>query len=129
MQLGPFTVCVIDGDMLPVKFESPLYSAVIVWTPGISDDIAHCVLPDISAMPVHPAMSVPPSLKVTVPVGALGNSLSLTVAVKVTDCPKTEGFSEDITFVVVAGTNSYAPISQCGPCGRIMPRWSTPPAP
>jgi len=67
-----------------------------------------------------------PFLNVTVPVGALAASLSLTVAVNVTDWPKTEGFREDITVVVVPGMNSYAPISQCVPCGRVTPRWSTP---
>jgi hypothetical protein len=43
---------------------------------------------------------VVPSLKVTVPVGATG-VLGVTVAVKVTDCPKIDGLAEGVTVVVV----------------------------
>ena len=39
---------------------------------------------------------MPPSLKVTVPLG-----VPLTVAVKVTDCPTVDGFKLDVTAVVV----------------------------
>src|SRR2546426_9436613 len=49
---------------------------------------------------------VRPSLKVTVPLGlttaALPGELTLTVAVKVTDWPETEGLAEETTVVVVA---------------------------
>ena len=46
---------------------------------------------------------VEPSLKVTVPVGVpLPGAPAETVAVKVTDWPKTEGFADDATEVVVA---------------------------
>ena len=55
-----------------------------------------------------PALSVPvpkvaaPSLKVTVPVGVpLPGAEALTVAVKVTDWPETEGLAEEATVVVV----------------------------
>jgi hypothetical protein len=41
-----------------------------------------------------------PSLNVTVPVGVPPNS-PLTVAVKVTDCPDLDGFSDDVSAVVV----------------------------
>jgi hypothetical protein len=46
---------------------------------------------------------VVPSMKVTVPVGvpAPGDT-TLTVAVNVTDCPNTEGLSEEVTDVVVS---------------------------
>jgi hypothetical protein len=53
-----------------------------------------------------PAVRVPvprvvaPSLKVTVPVAAAG----ATVAVKVTDWPKTDGLTEEVTVVVVEAT-------------------------
>ena len=43
---------------------------------------------------------VPPSVKVTVPVGARG-VLGVTVAVKVTDSPKTEDATEGVTVVVL----------------------------
>ena len=48
------------------------------------------------------ANDVAPSLKVTVPVGVPEpGALALTVAVKVTDWPKTEGLDEEATAVVV----------------------------
>ncbi len=44
-----------------------------------------------------------PSLKVTVPVGVpLPGAPAETVAVKVTDWPKTDGFADDVTEVPVA---------------------------
>ena len=44
-----------------------------------------------------------PSLNVTEPVGVpVPGAETLTVAVKVTDCPKTDGFALDTTAVVVA---------------------------
>lgn len=52
-----------------------------------------------------PPLSVPvpnvfvPSLNVTVPVGV--PPALVTVAVKVTDCPKTEGLADEVTVVVV----------------------------
>jgi len=55
-----------------------------------------------------PPLSVPvpnvvtPSLNVTVPVGVLEpGAAAVTVAVKVTDWPKTEGFCELLTAVVL----------------------------
>ena len=55
-----------------------------------------------------PPLSVPvpnvaaPSLKVTVPLGVpLPGDAAATVAVKVTDCPNTEGLAEETTVVVV----------------------------
>lgn len=57
----------------------------------------------------EPALSAPlpsvvaPSLNVTVPVGVPApGATALTVAVNVTVCPKTDGFTEDIAVVVVA---------------------------
>ena len=45
---------------------------------------------------------VAPSLKVTVPVGVpLPGAAGATVAVKVTPCPNTDGFADEITTVVV----------------------------
>ena len=55
----------------------------------------------------EPLLSVPvpkrvvPSKKLTVPVEVPApGETALTVAVKVTDCPKTEGFTEEVKFVV-----------------------------
>ena len=47
-------------------------------------------------------IGVAPSLKVTVPVGMpVPGAVAITVAVKVTDCPKTEGLIDELTAVVV----------------------------
>ena len=47
-------------------------------------------------------IGVASSLKVTVPVGVpVPGAVGVTVAVKVTDWPKTEGLTEEITTVVV----------------------------
>ena len=51
-------------------------------------------------------MLVPPSKKDTVPVG-LPTALSPIVAVKVTDCPNTDGLAEDATEVVVPVLTLY----------------------
>jgi hypothetical protein len=45
-------------------------------------------------------MAVVPSLKVTVPVG-VPEPCGVTVAVKVTGCPKTDGLTDEVTAVVV----------------------------
>lgn len=34
------------------------------------------------------------------------------------------GELDGVTVGAPAWIHSYAPISQCGPCGRVMPRWS-----
>jgi len=47
------------------------------------------------------ARTVAPSLNWTVPVGVATVVLPVTVAVKVTDCPKTDGFADEATLVVV----------------------------
>ena len=47
-------------------------------------------------------IGVAPSLNVTVPVGVpVPGAVAITVAVKVTDWPKTEGLTEEITTAVV----------------------------
>ncbi len=57
------------------------------------------VLPEpVSATAEQPAMVVAPSRNSTLPVGAL----PVTVAVRDTDCPATDGFSE-LAIVVVVG--------------------------
>ncbi|HEY4991850.1 MAG TPA: hypothetical protein VII33_07165 [Nakamurella sp.] len=52
----------------------------------------------------HVAIGVPPSLKLTVPVGVSEPTLGVTVAVYVTACPATDGFSELVIVVVVGMT-------------------------
>jgi hypothetical protein len=47
-------------------------------------------------------MTVAPSRKLTEPVGVPApGATTATVAVKVTDCPKTDGLTEDVRLVVV----------------------------
>jgi hypothetical protein len=47
-------------------------------------------------------MLTPPSLKLTVPVGDPdAGALTVTVAVKVTLCPETEGLTDELSEVVV----------------------------
>ena len=56
--------------------------------------------PELFRVPVPRVLG--PSLKVTVPVGVPPPGLfTVTVAVKVTDCPDTDGLAEELTNVVV----------------------------
>ena len=104
--------------VLVTKLESPPYSAVMLFEPTVSDAIDKVAVPDVK-VPVP--MIVEPFLKVTVPPGGVPEATELifpllsklmfppvgvpeepvTVAVKVTDSPKTEGFAEDANAVVV----------------------------
>src|SRR5262249_32225871 len=55
-------------------------------------------LPELSAEVPN---VVAPSKKVTVPVGVFDPEAGVTVAVKITDCPKTDGLTEEVTALVV----------------------------
>jgi hypothetical protein len=92
------TVSVSTAEVLPVKFASPPYTAVIECDPTASVDVVNVALPPLS-VPV-PSTLVP-SLKVTIPVG-VPEVAGLTVAVKVTAWPNTDGFAEETTDVEVA---------------------------
>ena len=74
----------------------------------------------------QPAMLVPPSWKVTVPVGA--GATGVIVAVKTTDCPQTEGLVPEVRVVVEA--ESAWPMmppenSESAPAVRAAPTWRT----
>ena len=56
------------------------------------------VLPESVPVPIE----VVPSMKATVPVGV--PAAEVTVAVKVTCCPNTDGFADDATTVTVLAT-------------------------
>jgi hypothetical protein len=60
---------------------------VIFFTPAVVKLAVHCALALASPAAAHPAMTLPPLLKVTVPVGAL----PATLAVKVTGVPTVTG--------------------------------------
>src|SRR5258707_3541594 len=95
-----FTNCVkAVSVVLPLKMPSLLYWAVMEWEPTASEDVVKVAWPDAS-VPVP--MPVAPSENVTVPVGVGARShAALTVAVKVTDCPNTEGFADELNTVFV----------------------------
>ncbi len=99
--LAWLTVCVSAKVVLslPIKLLLPPYTAVIVCAATDNADVVKIACPAASAL--LPRVFVP-SEKVTVPVGvpAPGNT-TLTVAVNVTDCPNTDGLTEEATVVVV----------------------------
>ena len=81
--LALLTVCVGNEPVLPVKFVSPLYTAVMLCVPTLNDEVVNVAEPLLSATgdPRLPA----PSLNCTVPVGVPEPGASAdTVAVKVT---------------------------------------------
>jgi hypothetical protein len=94
-----FTVWVNADEVLGVKLESPLYTAVTEWLATDKTEVMNVAWSLLLRVPV-PSMVVP-SLKVTVPVGvpAPGDT-ALTLAVKVSDCPKTDELPDD--FIVIA---------------------------
>ena len=95
-----FTVCVSLEEVLPLKFASPPYDALIEWEPTASVLVTNVAWPEPFRVPVPRVLE--PSLKVTVPVGVPAPGLfAVTVAVKVTDCPDTDGLAEELTSVVV----------------------------
>src|SRR5712691_11100062 len=74
--------------------------AVIEWLPTDREEVAKVAAPPLS-VPVPRV--VKPSLKVTVPLGVPApGATGLTVAVKITDWPNTEGLAEEVTVVVVS---------------------------
>src|SRR6266581_3587447 len=98
-----FTVCVSLEEVLPLKFASPPYDALIEWEPTASVLVTNVAWPEAFRVPVPRVLG--PSLKVTVPVGVPAPLvLAFTVAVKVTGCPDTDGLIEETTPVVVPGS-------------------------
>src|SRR5437667_12796210 len=70
--------------------------------PTLSEDVAQLARPWLRERLLQLVMAVPPSLKVTFPVGVPEPGLlAVTVAVKVTDCLNTDGLAEELTPVVV----------------------------
>src|SRR5438552_18876760 len=70
--------------------------------PTLSEDVAQLARPWLRERLLQLVMAVPPSLKVTCPVGVPEPGLlAVTVAVKVTDCLNTDGLAEELTDVVV----------------------------
>src|SRR5437667_11908069 len=97
-----FTVCVNLGDVLPLKLASPPYDALIEWEPTASVLVTNVAWPEPFRVPEPRAPD--PSTTATVPVGVPAAGLfAVTVAVKVTGCPDTDGLAEELNTVVVPG--------------------------
>jgi len=66
--------------------------------------VLHVALPAVSVTAAQ--IVAAPSLKSTVPVGeataVVPGAVTFTVAVKVTDCPNTDGLAEELKLVVVS---------------------------
>src|SRR5437773_10062231 len=64
--------------------------------PTLSEDVAQLARPWLRVRLLQLVMAVPPSRKVTLPAGVPAPGLlAVTVAVKVTDCPDTDGLAEE----------------------------------
>jgi hypothetical protein len=68
----------------------------MVWVAAVNEEVVKLATPELSSGMALP-ITVEPSLKLTVPVGV--PAPPVTVAVNVTDCPKAEGFWEELRLV------------------------------
>ena len=79
------TVRLMDDEVLPLKLESPAYTAVMLaWVPtaiAVVEKVAVAVRPLPLSVPVPRVVA--PSMKVTVPEGVFEPAEPVTVAVKV----------------------------------------------
>lgn len=90
----------IAEEVLPLKFVSPAYTAVMECEPTVSVEVVNVAFPVPSSVWL-PSVVVP-SLNVTLPVGVpLPGELAVTVAVNVTACPNTVVPEDDVTRVVL----------------------------
>lgn len=118
--LALFTVSVNTGEVLPLKFVLPPYTAVIEWLATDKVEVLKVALPLLS-VPV-PSV-VEPSLKVTVPVGV--PPLDVTVAVNFTEAPNVDGFSEDATEVeLVAAFTVCVSTAEVLPPKSVLPPYT-----
>lgn len=88
---------------------TPEYSAVIVCVPTVSDEVLKVATPLPFKDTAVPRL-LPLSLNCTVPDGV--PALAVTVAVNVTDCPKSDGFTDELTVVVVAAVTVAVPVAR-----------------
>ena len=95
------TVCV-SILLLPRKFGSPPWLAVMVWLPTVSVDVVNVACPLLSSEAVPRVVT--PSVKVTGPVGV--PPLPFTVAANVTGWPSVLGFgiAANVVMAVVEAT-------------------------
>jgi len=87
------------GDVAAINAVSPEYAAVMLWLPLVRVEVEKLATPFTRA-PVPRA--VVPSRKVTLPVAVpIAGATADTVAVKVTDWPKVDGFLLEANPTVV----------------------------
>jgi len=96
---GAVTTCESAAEELVAYAVAPLYCATIECVAAESDEIAQVAWPEaFTATPLQIAAAS--DMKFTVPVDGVPAGL-VTVAVKVTDCPDVDGFTDELTTVVV----------------------------
>ena len=115
------TTCDSAELVEPALFTSPLWAAVMLWVP--LDELvalrgAAVARSAANATAAQPEIEFAPSLKFTVPVGAL----PLTVAVKVTPAPGVEGVSEVASVVELE-----AALTTCDSVELVEPKSSASP--
>src|SRR6266480_4034759 len=100
--LAWFTTWVIVLEVLVAKLLLALYDAVIECVATDKAEPSHAARPLLSTFTVLQIVVVP-SLNVTVPVFTVAvlGAFAVTVAVKVSDCPKTEGVTPELSANVV----------------------------
>src|ERR1051325_5639426 len=97
--LSALTTWLRADEVLVLKFPSALYTAVIEWVETERAEVTKVTTPPLSVLVASEAA---PSLKVTVPLGVpTPGKTALTVAVKVTFWPKTDGFCDETTAVLL----------------------------
>ena len=92
--MAPLTASVKAGEVLVVKFASPLYIADSEWFPADRVVKASVAIPPFRGLEASAAV---PSWNVTLPVADGG----VTVAVSVRLCPAGEGLAEEVRIVVL----------------------------
>jgi hypothetical protein len=112
-----FTVCDNAAEVLVAYAVLPEYTAVIVWLPTANAEVAIFAFPPLTMADPN---GVAPSLNVTVPVIVPGVT-EVTVAVKVTVWPNTDGFTDAITDVDVTAR------TVCVSTGDVLGKKSAPP--
>src|SRR5207248_2185288 len=103
------TASINTAEMLPLKFPSPLYCAVIACPPTDRLEVVSAALPSAASV-TTPSVTVP-SLNVAVPVGVPNaGATTVTVAVNVTDWPKSDGLAELVKLKLVPPGPPVSPL-------------------
>src|SRR5579872_5194593 len=90
----------------------------MVWLPAVRAEVLKLAIPPES-VPVP--IGLPPSRNITVPVGVPEpGATAVTVAVRVTASPKTEGLTDEVTVVVLAAR----PVAHAENCEVSLVLWS-----